>query len=129
MRAVVAVMLAGCWSNTPVVAPSSPPPDPMPEVTVSSRRPSHYRSPCEVALDHVVDILREEIEKVPDLADKVGAVRDAAVASCNETRWTDDVLRCFGNANEASELGVCQTQLTPDQTTDLMRRLTEASGS
>ncbi len=118
-------LLAACWTSTPVVAPTPPPTDPEPPATYASHRPSHYRSPCELAIDHIVEVAHDEIDKIPDLADRLGVIRDAGVASCNETTWAADALRCFEEAVESSDLGRCEGQLTPDQTSDLMRRMTE----
>jgi hypothetical protein len=86
---------------------------------------SAARSPCESTVDHLVEIERDELAKVPDFADKLDAMREVAVASCVETRWSAELLRCFSDTDDTTALSQCESLLTSDQTQDLMRRVTE----
>lgn len=120
--AVLALAVAGCWTNAPAARPVEPPPDPQPAVSL---RPHPMRSPCEVAVDHVIDISREEFDRVVDFAEKLQAIRDASVDSCNETHWSPELLRCFDDTIDSTSLSQCQSMLSADQTSDLMKRITE----
>ena len=124
MRALIAaLLLAGCWTNSPAAVPSAPPATTPPQVTIT---PSHRRaSPCAIAVDHVAAVLRVEIEKIPEFADKLGQLRDAAVASCDAQLWDDDVIQCFASVIETADLASCDSKLEPQQTNDLMKRFSD----
>ena len=113
-------VLAGCWTNSPpaIVEPAPPPP-------VVARRSQPLHSPCEITIDHIVEVMHEELARIPDFADKLDAIRDVAVASCDETRWTPELHACFDNTTDNTAIQECQSLFTADQTTDLMRRMTE----
>lgn len=121
MRALAVVVLGGCWtaqSTTPV----APPPDPQPPIVLRSHP---VKSPCEIAIDHVIDVSRDELDKITDFADKLQLIRDVSVDSCNDQHWSTELIHCFGDTADNSGLAQCQSLLTPDQTSDLMRRITE----
>jgi len=83
------------------------------------------KSPCEIAIDHVIDVSRDELDKITDFADKLQLIRDVSVDSCNDQHWSTELIHCFGDTADNSGLAQCQSLLTPDQTSDLMRRITE----
>ncbi|MEO6771476.1 MAG: hypothetical protein ABI467_00450 [Kofleriaceae bacterium] len=116
----VVLGLAGCWTSSPppIVEPPAPPP-----VVARHRRPLH--SPCEATIDHIVEVMQDELARIPDFADKLDAIRDVAVASCNETEWTPELRACFDNTADNTAIQECQSLFTSDQTSDLMRRMTE----
>ncbi len=125
LAAAIAAMLgpvAACWTSTapPPVAPQLESP---PVQVTRHRRP--LRSPCEVTIDHLVDIERDEISKIPDFVDKIDTIREVAIASCNETQWSPELMSCFGDTVDNTALAECQSLFTSDQTSDLMRRVTE----
>jgi len=122
VRRLAVAALAGCWtSSSPATTPVAPP---EPQIAVV-QRPRVYKSPCELAADHVFEIARDELEKVADFAGRVDTVRNAAIESCNEQHWSGEMLDCFNALTDAGGLGACVSRLTTDQTSDLMRRLTE----
>jgi len=121
IRTLCLVALAACWTSS---APPAVEPQPPPQV-VAKRATSSARSPCESTVDHLVEVEREELTKVPDFADKLDAMREVAVASCVDTQWSPELMRCFADTNDTSALSQCESLFTSDQTQDLMRRVTE----
>ena len=122
MKAAV-LLLAGCWttaSQPPPVAPAS-----QPKPFAEARRAPPRASPCEQAVDHLAEIERDELSKIPDFADKLDALRDVTVASCDETHWSPELMACFNDTADTTALQQCQSLFTSDQTSDLMRRITE----
>ncbi|CAN5664342.1 hypothetical protein BH11MYX1_BH11MYX1_44150 [soil metagenome] len=121
MKLVFAGLLAGCWTSTPpqVIEPAQPPP------SVIAHRPMPRQSPCELTVEHLIDVLHDELANVPDFADKLDTIHDIAVASCDETKWSPEVMRCFSATQDNTALAQCQSLLTMDQTSDLARRMTE----
>jgi hypothetical protein len=120
IQTVCVCVLTGCWTSSPpvIVEPAPPPP-----VYVHRSQPLH--SPCEVTVDHIVDVMHDELSRIPDFTDKLDALRDVAVASCDETKWTPELRACFDNTTDNTAIQECQALFTPDQTSDLMRRMTE----
>jgi len=116
------IFLTACWTSAQPVA-VAPAPEPTPSSLTRHGPPA--ASPCEVAVDHLVDIERDELAKIPDFADKLDALRDVAVASCDETHWSPELMACFGDTADTSALQQCQSLFTSEQTSDLMRRITE----
>jgi hypothetical protein len=91
---------------------------------VARRSPVH-RSPCEQTIDHLIDLLHDDLAKVRDFDDKLAALRDAAISSCTEMRWSAELMHCFGETDDNTALQQCQSLVSTDQTSDLMRRVTE----
>jgi len=120
MKLALAMLCAGCWTAAapPVVEPPPPPP-------VVAHRSPPLHSPCEVTIDHIVEVMHVELSRIPDFADKLDDIRDVAVASCDETKWTPELRSCFDNTTDNTAIQECQSLFTPDQTSDLMRRMTE----
>ena len=125
MKLAVLAALAGCWtsSSQPTTTPVTPPPDP--QVAIVAHHTRVYRSPCEVAVDHVFEVSHDELAALTDFAGRLDALRSAASDSCNEQHWTTEMLDCLNALADSSGLGACQSRLTTDQTSDLMKRLTE----
>jgi hypothetical protein len=80
--------------------------------------------PCELTVEHLIDVLHDELANVPDFADKLDMIHDVAIASCEETKWSLEVMRCFGDTQDNTALAQCQSLLTIEQTSDLARRMT-----
>ncbi|MEO8548986.1 MAG: hypothetical protein ABI678_03410 [Kofleriaceae bacterium] len=120
-RALGLVVITACWTS------SAPPPvEPQPPPPVAARRvASSARTPCETTVDHLVEIERDELAKVPDFADKLDTIREVAIASCLETQWSAEVIRCFSDTDDTSALSQCESLFTSAQTQDLLRRVTE----
>jgi hypothetical protein len=121
IRASGLIVLAACWTGS---APPPVEPQPPPQV-VAKHATSAARSPCEATVEHLVDVERDELAKVPDFADKLDAMREVAIASCVDTRWSPELMRCFADTDDTSALSQCESLLTSEQTQDLMRRVTE----
>jgi hypothetical protein len=119
--AVVLVFAVGCWT-TASAPPVAPPQDPQPTVVF---RAHPAKSPCEVAIDHVIEISHEDLDKITDFSEKLPMIRDVSVDSCNEQHWSPELIHCLGETADNSSLAACQSLLTPDQTSDVMRRITE----
>lgn len=112
------VGLAGCWTSTPpqVVEPAQPAP------IVVAHRPRSRQSPCARTVEHLTDVLHDELANMPDFAN---TIHDVAIASCEESKWSPEALRCFSDTLDNTALAQCQSLLTMDQTSDLARRMTE----
>jgi hypothetical protein len=114
---------SACWTTKAQPDPVAPTPPPRP--FVEARRTPPRASPCEQAVDHLAEIERDELSKIPDFADKLDALRDVTVASCDETHWSPELMACFNDTADTTALQQCQSLFTSDQTSDLMRRITE----
>jgi hypothetical protein len=114
--------LAGCWTSTPAATPIAPP-DPQQTVVMTRTRP--MKSPCEIAVDHVIDIVGNELDKGSPFADKIDPMHAAAIDSCAETHWSTELLDCLGAVEQTSGLGQCESMMTPEQQKDVFKRVTE----
>ncbi len=121
MKLGVVLLVAGCWTSSPprVVEPTSPSPP------IVAHRSLPRLSPCALTVDHLIDVLHDELSSLPDFAEKLEQIHGVAIASCEETRWSPEVMRCFGDTVDNTALAQCQSLLTMDQTADLARRVTE----
>ncbi len=121
IRGLLIATLAGCWTSTPpqVVEPAPPPPQ------VALHRAPPRQTPCAITVDHLIDVLHDELANVPDFVDKLDTIHDVAIASCEETKWSPEVMRCFSDTLDNTALAQCQSLLTMEQTADLARRMTE----
>ncbi|HEU0029722.1 MAG TPA: hypothetical protein VFQ53_03745 [Kofleriaceae bacterium] len=123
---VLGVALAGCWTAPPPREPTVvPEAEPVPAATSRAFRTATPR-PCTVAVDHAVEISREEIERVTTLRERIEAIRDAAIESCETDHWSDAAISCFANAADGTDVNNCEAQMTSDQRADLDRRMIEA---
>ena len=122
MRALL-VLLGGCW--TAAQTPAIDPPPQQPAHVAEVRRSIPRASACEIAVDHLVEVERDELSKIPDFMDKIDAIREVTVASCDDTHWSPALMSCFADTVDTTALQQCQSLFTSDQTTDLMRRITE----
>jgi len=118
--AVLFACVAGCWRDPPPAAPEPPPPPPQ---TATIRSPPTERTPCELAIDHVLDLGQDQLD--PVIATNRAAARATSVESCQEMRWAGDVIRCLQDLPTIDELRRCQEQLTPEQVADILRRIGE----
>ena len=114
--------LAGCWTSAPAATPIAPDD---PQTTVVARRARPMKSPCEVAVDHVMDIVGGELEKSSPFAEKIDPMHAAAIDSCGETHWSAELIECLGNVDASSGLGQCENMMTPEQQKDIIKRITE----
>jgi hypothetical protein len=121
--ALVLVTFGACWTTASPPPPVMPTPRPTP--IVEAHRIAPRVSPCEQAVDHLAEIERDELSKIPDFADKLEALRDVTVASCEEAHWSAELMACFHDTADTTALQQCQSLFTSDQTSDLMRRITE----
>lgn len=122
MRAVLLLALSACWTTA---SPPPAAPTQQPTSFVEARRVAPRASPCEQAVDHLAEIERDELSKIPDFADKLEALREVTVASCDETHWSAELMACFNDTADTTALQQCQSLFTSGQTSDLMRRITE----
>ena len=123
MKAALLVVLAGCWTTASSPRPSSP--EPVPKPIAEAHRTIVRVSPCEQAVDHLAEIERDELSKIPDFADKLDTLHDITVASCDDMHWSPELMSCFADVSDASALQQCQSLFTTEQTTDLVRRISE----
>jgi hypothetical protein len=128
VAATLAATLTGCWTSAqpPPVEPTSP--EPPPPLVIARRSPLR-RSPCEQTIDHLIDLLHDDLAKLRDFDDKLSSLRDAAISSCTEMHWSAELMHCFGDTVDNTALQQCQSLVTTEQTSDLMRRVTEVLSS
>ncbi len=123
MRAALLLAITGCWTTASSRPPTAPEPPPTP-ITEARRAPVRF-SPCEQAVDHLAEIEHEELSKIPDFADKLETLRNITVVSCDDMHWSAELIACFNDTSDASALQQCQSLFTTEQTTDLVRRISE----
>jgi len=82
-------------------------------------------SPCVTAIDHAIELVRDELDQIATMRERIDLLRDAAVASCEATHWPTESLGCFENATDIAVMQTCQSQLTHDQSQDLSNRMME----
>lgn len=123
IRLVLVAGLSACWTGA-AQPPAEPPPPPSP----APRLVHHLapRTPCEITVDHLKDVEHDELSRVPDFADKLDELRDLAVASCEATHWTGELMDCLDHTADSTAVSQCGAFLTADQTQDLMQRIAEA---
>ena len=117
-RALVLSLLIACGGSNPEpkAAAAQPPAPTKPEPT------------CASAMQHAVDVVSKENEKTAT-PEQIAKAREisakllpAAVAACNEDKWSPAVLRCFEDA-PAAQQGRCEEMMTKQQTDSLDKRL------
>lgn len=116
MRLAALVFLAGCWtgSSTEPVPPKQP------------DQPMQPQLDCGTVVAHAMDISREELDRTIKPA-QIEDVRQAAISSCRETSWSQELLACFAKTKTSQDLEKCEsTVMTKDQSTDLNVRVNEA---
>src|SRR5437016_3584804 len=120
---VLGIVLGACWTAPATPPPAAPEPVPETQPPVAFREGRRH-SPCEATAEHVLDVLHDEIDRLPpELVDKLPQI---LIDSCTATSWSDDTLRCFNDSGDSQAVQRCQSQLTPDQSSDMMRRVSEA---
>jgi hypothetical protein len=119
------VLVAACWSSTP--PPQQPAPAPVPVATTTP--PPARASRCATVIAHTMDLSRDQLEKLDGVRDHLDAIREAAIASCEEMHWSDEALRCYGDAPTEADVAGCGTTLTLEQNKDLGRRMMQAMGA
>ncbi|MCW5806356.1 MAG: hypothetical protein KIT31_28585 [Deltaproteobacteria bacterium] len=124
---LVALVVGGCWHATPeapgVAAVVEPPPEQTPDGSNPAWRPRNTPSPCDASMARAFELAYDELQRVPQLRNKVDDVRHAAAASCREMGWTPETLACFDAATAGRDVIHCAGRLTPDQSNDLQRRM------
>jgi hypothetical protein len=53
-------------------------------------------------------------------------VREQSVASCQDLTWSAEVLECLTDLPAIDQLESCQSQMTPEQVSDVLRRIGES---
>lgn len=122
------VVMGGCWHATPeapgvTTVPEQPPPEQVPDGANAAWRPRNVRSPCDSAMVRAFELARDELQRIPQLKDRIDDVRLAATESCRETTWTPETLACFDAAAAGRDVIQCAQRLTPEQSRDLQRRM------
>jgi len=125
MRALVVLLLAGCWHDVP------PPPlvpatdtstvaDDDPPITRRHRGPS---GPDCSALRPMM----EQLFNRSGFQNQIAQVLDAVTASCVEDAWSMELIECFASAKDTSTAEACARQdgglLSLEQMESLQKRL------
>ena len=126
---LIALVLGGCWSTTKTAGqgPTTTPPDqetPPPETNISWQ-PRNKQSPCDLAIARAFETAKDELQQVARIKDQLDEMRAAATESCKATQWSQETLDCFTNAPNGREVIRCTTRLTPEQNTDMERRMND----
>jgi hypothetical protein len=122
----VLVFVAGCWGTTPGPPAHEPvlqPPPPVTTTTTSRSRRRVEPTRCERAIDNALEQFRAELDR---MGIKPEVIRDAAVASCEATAWSDATTTCFETGADLAAMNQCRVQLTSDQLRDLSDRMRDA---
>jgi len=117
MRALLLV-LAGCWTGSSAT-PTTP------EQPTPTRPEPAGGLECAGVVAHAMEISKEELAKTAK-PDQIERVRIAAIDTCLELRWSQELLGCFNGARTSDDLGTCQSKMTKAQNDDMQKRLVEA---
>jgi hypothetical protein len=123
MRIALLVLVASCWGTSQPAPAPAPTPEPVAASKITFRAPR--RTGCMRTLDAALDKLRTELTGTGMTDAIIDELRDAALESCESMRWSSELLACYDAANTATDLGGCQTMMSPEQTEDLTRRMME----
>jgi hypothetical protein len=123
MRALLVVILAGCWHEAP--PPVTPVPAQTAEEPPATAPPWHYRAPAGPDCTSLGPVV-ERVLSGSGFAAQLAPVIDAVAASCTEDDWSADIITCFVAAPDDKELQTCVQAMTSDQRTKLGNRVTAA---
>ena len=71
----------------------------------------------------MADKLRPEFSKTGIPEATIDELIDVAIESCRATDWSPDLLACYNNAGDATDLNACQSLMTTEQSEDVTRRM------
>ena len=117
--AAAVLVVAGCWRDPPPASPEAPPPPPQ-TATIRPRVESH--TPCEVAVEHVIALV-EQSHADAMFTSRKDQLQAVAVASCEETQWSDDALVCLRELSTIDDLAICRERITREQFNDVINRV------
>ena len=127
MRALVVLLLAGCWHDVPPpqMAPTETTAvaDDDPTINRRHRRPS---GPDCSSLGPVM----EQLFNRTGFQNQMAPILEAVTQSCIEDAWSMELIDCFINANDASSAEACARPdgglLSQQQMENLQKRLMSA---
>lgn len=124
VRWTLILFVAACWRATPVVEPT-----PIVEREPEPGRARFHQPPppsrCDAVIGHLLEVFKPELAQAGFKDDVVAKLEMAASASCHETRWSDDLLDCFGAVSATDAFAKCQAQMTSAQIDDLQKKMVE----
>jgi hypothetical protein len=102
-------LLASCGKK------AEPPPPPTPD--------------CATVVENALKLSKDELKAaIPTLDDTLMAkVTAAALARCNEDKWSSESLRCLNAAKTGRDVAECQQKLTPEQRDKLQQAIAAAA--
>ena len=71
----------------------------------------------------MADKLRPEFSKTGFPEATIDEMIEAAIESCRETDWSTELLACYENAADSTDLNQCQSLMTTEQSEDVTRRM------
>jgi hypothetical protein len=125
VRVTLLVLVAACWREAPVSEPRpiverEPPPA---SYTRYTQPPPPSR--CDAVIGHLLEVFQPELAQAGFKDDVVARLEIAATSSCHETRWSDELLDCFGGVSASDAFSKCQAQMSSLQIDDLQKKMVE----
>jgi hypothetical protein len=129
---VLVALAAGCWSARspeetappPSLAAVERPPERWPATGRANGRP-RGEDRCTRALGHVFELARRDASSSRFTPAMLDDVQSAAVESCHETQWADDLLDCYDAATSTSGTIECFRSMTDEQREDFQQRIVD----
>jgi len=80
---------------------------------------------CATVVENALKLSKDELKAaIPTLDDTLMAkVTAAALARCNEDKWSSESLRCLNAAKTGRDVAQCQQKLTPEQRDKLQQAI------
>lgn len=83
---------------------------------------------CAAAADNALAISKDELAKIPGMANRFDAVTKALLARCTEDGWPSAVITCIAGARSQDAMRACNEQLTSGQQAKLRAATMQAMG-
>src|SRR5262249_2342994 len=85
---------------------------------------SHSHSPLQCAA--VAAAVYEKLEQSPDIAQLKDVLIGVGTTSCQEDRWSQELLACFNSAAGDKEIEACAELVSPEQKENFGHRFRNA---
>ena len=71
---------------------------------------------CGQAIAHSMELSKATMAKMPGVDDKLlGKMKDTGIQSCQDDKWSPDVIKCMTDAKAESDAQACYGKLSSDQ--------------
>jgi len=121
MRALVVLLLAGCWHDVP-------PPQMAPAETTAvadddppiNRR---HRRPGGPDCSSLVPAMEQIFSRYTGFQNQMSPILEAVTQSCTEDGWSTELMQCFIDASDDHRAQECANLLTKEQMESFQNRL------